>query len=261
MKRKLAGEDGVENGISVIMIVYNEESVIAATLESVLWADEIVVVDSGSTDRTPEICRSFPKVRFIYQPWDGFGKQKNFALKHASNPWVFSLDADESVSPALAAEIRRVINSAACDGYVVKRKNFYGAQWIRHSGWWPDEVLRLFRRNAGRFSDRPVHESVELTGKVGRLENPIEHRSFHSVADFIKKADSYSTLGAELMCQKGYRSSATKAFTHGVYTFFKTYILRLGFLDGRAGLLIAASNAAGVFYRYMKALEMQERES
>lgn len=254
------GMEGVENGISVIMIVNNEEAVLAETLESVRWADEIVVVDSGSTDRTPEICRSFSGVRFVEHPWEGFGRQKNVALAHATHPWVFSLDADECVSPALAAEIRRAVADAACDGYLVKRKNFYGEQWIRHCGWWPDEVLRLFRRDAGRFSDRPVHETVELNGRVGRLDNPLEHRSFHTVADFIRKADAYSTLGARLMREKGRRSSAFKALSHGLFTFFKTYVLRRGFLDGRAGVLIAVSNAVGVFYRYMKALELQERE-
>lgn len=252
---------GVTGGVSVIMIVRNEEGRVAAAIESVAWADEIVVVDSGSTDRTPEICRSFPRVKFYDRPWEGFGRQKNIALGLASFPWVFSLDADERVTPELAQEIGRAVADPTCAGYFVRRKNFYRDRWIRHCGWWPDEVLRLFRREAGRFSDRPVHEAVELDGPAGKLVHPIEHRSFHSVSDFIRKADSYSTLGARLMRERGRGSSAFAALYHGLFTFFKTYVLRRGFLDGRAGVLIAVSNAVGVFYRYMKAMEPEERES
>ena len=249
------------SSISVVIIVKNEEMRISRCLESVSWADEIIVVDSGSSDRTPEICRSFQQVKFFDYPWEGFGKQKNRALGLATSEWVFSLDADETVSPELAIEIRQALHDTTVNGYLVNRKNFYRNQWIRHSGWWPDSVLRLFRRGEGRFSDRLVHEAVELDGRVGTLSFPLEHRSFSSVTDFVKKMDSYSTLGAQLMMEKGRAASPCQAFLHGLFTFFKTYILKRGFLDGRAGLLIAFSNAAGVFYRYMKRLEIEERVS
>lgn len=243
--------------VSAIVITKNEEQRIAACLASLDFADEIIVVDSGSTDHTREICEQNSRVVFYELPWEGFGIQKNRALERASGEWVFSLDADETVPPELAAEIRLVVSGSPHDGYLVRRKNFYRGQWIRHCGWWPDEILRLFRRERGRFNDRLVHESVEVQGSIGRLRHPIEHYSFGSVSDFISKADSYSTLGARLMSDRGRRVSAAGACLHAVATFFKVFFLKGGVLDGRAGLLIAVSNATGVFYRYMKCLELQ----
>ena len=247
--------------ISAIIITKNEEQRINACLMSLDWVDEIVVVDSGSTDRTREICSQNSKVVFHELPWEGFGIQKNRALERASGDWVFSIDADEIVPPELAAEIRGTIRNASCDGYTAKRKNFYRNQWIRHSGWWPDEILRLFRRERGRFNDRLVHESVELTGRPGQLAGCIEHYSFTSVGDFIRKADSYSSPGARVMFDRGKTTSPFKALVRGTATFLKTYILKRGFLDGSAGILIAVSNAAGVFYRHMKCVELQQENN
>ncbi len=243
--------------ISAIVITKNEEQRIGACLDSLAWVDEIVVVDSGSTDRTRQICEAHPRVSFFEMSWEGFGTQKNRALDRATGEWVFSLDADEIVPPELAEEIRRTLVAPVCAGYLVRRKNFYRGQWIRRCGWWPDEILRLFRRDKGRFNDRLVHESVEVAGPIGALQGAIEHRSFRSVSDFIAKADSYSTLGARQMREKGRRATPVGAVTHALATFFKVYLLKRGFLDGGAGLLIASSNAAGVFYRYMKCWELQ----
>ncbi len=243
--------------ISATIITRNEEHTIAGCLASLDFADEIIVVDSGSTDRTREICELNPKVRFHVYPWEGFGIQKNNALDLATGEWIFSIDADETVTPELAAEIRRTVQKPACDGYTVKRKNFYRGRWVRHSGWWPDRILRLFRKGRGRFSDRLVHESVVLDGHPGHLENCIEHRSFRNVGDFFRKGESYSTLGARVMLERGETTSAMNALFRSGLTFFKTLVIKRGFLDGSTGVLIAFSNATGVFYRHMKCLELQ----
>lgn len=245
----------------MIIITQNEAQNIAACLESVQWADEIVVVDSGSTDATEAICRSYSQLKFCLVPWQGFGPQKNQALDRATGDWVLSLDADEIVTPALATEIRAIVQDSDCDGYWVRRKNLYREQWIRYSGWWPDEILRLFRRGKGRFNERLVHESVAVAGHLGRLSGCIEHRSFRSAGDFLAKAQSYSTLGAEQLLNSGRSGSTAQAFGRSLATFFKTYLLKGGILDGRAGLLIAFSNAVGVFYRYMKRLELDDPAS
>lgn len=243
--------------ISAILITKNEEQRIQSCLASLEWADEIIVVDSGSTDRTREFCERNSKVKFYELPWEGFGIQKNRALERASGEWVFSIDADEIVTAELANEIRSIIQNSHYDGYLLKRKNFYRGQWIRHSGWWPDTILRLFRRGKGLFNNRLVHESIEVQGELGELENPVEHHSFRTVSDFIRKADGYSSLGARQMRANNRTATALSACTHTFATFFKVYILKKGILDGQAGLLIAVSNAMGVFYRYMKCIELQ----
>ncbi|HEX9078192.1 MAG TPA: glycosyltransferase family 2 protein [Desulfuromonadaceae bacterium] len=243
--------------ISAIIITRDEEHTIADCLASLDFAAEIVVVDSGSTDRTREICEQNPRVRFYVSPWEGFGVQKNRALDLATGDWIFSIDADETVTPELAAEILRTLQRPACDGYTVKRKNIYREQWVRHSGWWPDRILRLFRKGRGRFSDRLVHETVVLEGAPGRLDNCIEHRSFRNAGDFFRKGESYSTLGARTMVARGERTSAMNALFRSTLTFFKTLVIKRGFLDGSTGVLIAFSNAMGVFYRHMKCLELQ----
>lgn len=245
--------------ISGIVIVKNEEARIGRCLESMHWLDEIVVVDSGSTDGTREICTHYDKVRFFSHEWEGFGRQKNIALQAAVGEWVLSVDADELVTSELVAEIDRVLQSPKCDGYYIQRKNFYRGKWIRHSGWWPDPVLRLFRRDKGRFSDRMVHESVELEGTAGYLKAALEHHSFATVTDFIKKADDYSTLGALMLMQHGRRASASLALLKSFAAFVKTLVVKRGFLDGFSGVLIAYSNATGVFYRYMKCVELRQR--
>lgn len=247
--------------ISAILITKNEEVRIEACLASLGWADEIIVVDSGSIDRTRDLCERNGKVKFFEMPWEGFGIQKNRALDQASGEWIFSIDADEIVSHELAEEILITVQQASYDGYVLKRKNFYRGKWIKHSGWWPDKILRLFRRGKGRFNDRLVHESVEVQGAIGELLNSIEHHSFQSVSDFIRKTDSYSTLGAQQMKFKNRNITTLDACTHAFATFIKVYFLKGGILDGRAGMLIAASNAAGVFYRYIKYMELQDTQA
>lgn len=236
----------------------NEEKNIAACLASLDFVDEIVVVDSGSTDRTEAICRANPKVRFFPHGWEGFGKQKNHALDQATGEWVLAVDADEVITTQLAQEIQRLVTQpGALNGYTVNRKNFYRGQWIRYSGWWPDRIIRLFRREQARFSDRLVHEIVQVDGAVGTLSGCIEHHPFAGPSDFLRKCDSYSTLGARMLVERGQKSSVLRALVKSSFTFFKVLVLKRGVLDGTAGVLIAYSNAAGVFYRHIKFLEMR----
>ena len=246
----------METTVSCIMIVKNEERNIAECLDSLLWADEIVIVDSGSSDLTADICRSYPRVIFRECPWQGFGPQKNLALELATGEWVFSIDADERVTPELAREILRVIENPDYNAYRVKRKNFYRGVWIRHCGWWPDEVLRLFRRGAACFNDRIVHESVQFKGRVGILDEPLEHHSYDSAGDYLYRVDRYSALGAVQLHKKGKKAGLVKIVAKTLFMFIRIYILKRGFLDGRAGLLVAFSSAEVTFYKYMKLAEM-----
>ena len=247
-------------GVSVILITRDEEHVIADCLESVRWADEIVVLDCGSTDRTVEICRSFTDS--VYETdWPGFGIQKNRALARATRDWVLSLDADEWVSPALAAEIQSRLPDTGVNGLVVPFRSSYLGRFMRYGDWRNESHLRLFRRTAGRFSDDPVHERLIVDGEIGTLENPILHYSFATLEEVQDKVNRYSTAGAERRFSDGKRSSLVKALSHASWTFFSGYVLKAGFLDGREGFLLAVSNAEGSFYTYLKLLYLWEDES
>ncbi len=242
--------------ISCIIIVKNEERNIKACLDSLLWADEIIVVDSGSSDRTAQICEAAPKVKLFQRPWEGFGPQKNMALSLASSKWVFSIDADERVSQGLADEILAAIKNPSFEAYRVRRKNRYRGEWVRSSGWWPDEVVRLFRRDKARFTSHVVHEGVDYGGPTGLLENPLEHHSYTGAGDFIKRVDRYSTLGASQLAARGKKASTLNILGRTMLAFVRSYILKKGFLEGRAGLLIAFSTAEVTFYKYMKLSEL-----
>ncbi len=247
-------------GVSVILITRDEEHVIADCLESVRWADEIVVLDCGSTDRTVEICRSFTDS--VYETdWPGFGIQKNRALARATRDWVLSLDADEWVSPALAAEIQSRLPDTGVNGLVIPFRSSYLGRFMRYGDWRNESHLRLFRRTAGRFSDDPVHERLIVDGEIGTLENPILHYSFATLEEVQDKVNRYSTAGAERRFSDGKRSSLVKALSHASWTFFSGYVLKAGFLDGREGFLLAVSNAEGSFYTYLKLLYLWEDES
>lgn len=245
--------------ISAVIITLNEEKKIAACLSSLDFVDEIIVVDSGSTDKTEEICRSYPRVKFYCQPWLGFGPQKNYAVSLATHEWIFSIDADEVVTPELAAEIQATVHDT-CDftGCWVQRKNMYKKQWIKHGGWWPDEVLRIFRKDKGCFNDRRVHESVEIDGSTKELQAALEHYSYNGPEDFVLKMHSYAIAGARQMQDDGRTGGAARAVIRAFAAFVKGYILKRGFLDGRAGLLIAVSGALGVFYKLIKLSELYD---
>ena len=245
--------------LSVVIITLNEEAKIKDCLESVAWADEIIVVDSFSEDSTVEIARNYTDK--IYQrEFAGFGEQKNFALSKTSGDWILSIDADERVTFELQEEIKRTLANPRACGYYMRVKSYFLGKWIKHCGWWPGYHLRLFRRDCGRFTDRLVHEAVQVDGPTAKLKNPLEHHPYSSVSDLIKKADRYSTLGAKAMLAEGRSCSCCTALTHSAFAFLKTYFIKLGILDGWRGLAIAFSNAVGAFYKYMKCVEIKEQQ-
>ena len=243
--------------LSVALVTLNEEERLRACLESVAWADEIVVVDALSHDKTVQIAREFTD-RVIARPWPGFAAQKNFGLAEAGGDWILSLDADEQVSPELREEILRTLDAdGPHDGYRVPRRNLFGGQWVRHGGLWPDWQLRLFRRGRGRFVERAVHESVEVSGTVGRCRGPLVHRSYRDVADFLARADRYSSLAAEEWVRRGRKVHAADFVLRPAGRFLSMYILKLGCLDGVRGLLLASLYAYYVFIRSVKAWERE----
>ena len=238
--------------LSVTVITKNEAHNIEACLRSVAFADEVIVLDSGSTDDTVQIARSMGAAVRTSPDWQGFGIQKNRALALASSDWVLSLDADERVPPELQAEIRSALEDSAFDVYSFPRLSSYCGQYMHHSGWYPDRVTRLFRRHAARFSDDLVHEKIMTSRKVGQLHSPLLHESFRNLDVVLDKTNRYSTAGAQSLLNKGKTASVSKALGHGLWAFVRTYFLRLGFLDGRMGLVLAISNAEGTYYRYLK---------
>ena len=238
--------------LSVTVITKNESHNIEACLRSVAFADEIVVLDSGSTDDTLQKARSMGARVSVSADWQGFGIQKNRALALAASDWVLSLDADERLSDELQTEIRAALAAPAFDVYSLPRLSSYCRQYIHHSGWYPDRVTRLFRRNSAVFSNDLVHEKLLTHDKVGELRSVLLHESFRDFESVLDKVNRYSSAGAQSLFDKGRRSSPAKAFVHGLWAFFRTYFLRLGFLDGRMGFVLAVSNAEGSYYRHLK---------
>lgn len=246
--------------LSVIVIAKDEEATIHRCLESVAWVDEIVLVDSGSTDATQSISRDLGAKVHSTADWPGFGPQKNRALDLATGDWVLSLDADEWLTPKLQAEVRNTVASPGPhSAFRVPRASYFCGRLMRHSGWWPDPVLRLFRRGRARFSDDLVHERLIVDGTVGELSYPLMHESFASLEEVLDKVNRYSSAGAQMMVADGRAGSLTSAAAHGAWTFIRTYVLEAGFMDGREGFMLAVSNAEGVYYRYLKAWLLGKR--
>jgi len=242
--------------LSVIIITKNETSYIGRCLESVLWADEIIVLDSGSQDDTVAICRQYTDK--VYQTdWPGFGIQKQRALAKATGDWVLSIDADEIVTAELRAEIEQVLQQDKFQGYEIPRLSSYCGRKMRHGGWWPDYVLRLFRRSAGHFSEAVVHEKIIVTGKVDRLVSPFLHDTAVNLEEILHKVNSYSSLGAQMLYEKGVRSSMSKAVLKALWTFNRTYWIKAAFLDGHQGLMLSISNAEATYYKYLKLMYLQ----
>jgi len=238
--------------LSVILITKNEAANIRACLESVAWADEIIVVDSGSTDDTTAIAREMG-AKVYEHDWPGFGPQKNRALGYAGKEWVFSIDADERVTPELRAEIENVLMAEqASDSYLVPRVSNYCGRFMYHSGWYPDLLLRLFKRGKAHFTDDLVHERLVVEGSSDKLTSQLLHYAFDDIEEVLHKVNQYSTAGAAMMYKRGKKSSLIGAVVRGLWSFFRTYILRGGILDGREGLMLAISNAEGTYYRYLK---------
>ena len=241
--------------ISVTIISKNEAHNIRDCLESVLWADEIILVDQFSTDGTAEIAREFG-AKVFQEPWLGFARQKNFALSKAEGSWILSLDADERATPLLRQEIEETINlKEACNGYYIGRKNFFCNQWIRHGGWHPDYNLRLFRKNAGHFQERAVHEKVVVDGDTGYLSHPIEHYTYISVADYLKRLERYSRLAASEISGRKRWTRWHTLILRPLFTFVNMYLLRRGILDGTPGLFLAVSYAYYTFLKYYRFYE------
>jgi glycosyltransferase involved in cell wall biosynthesis len=238
--------------LSAIIIARNEARNIGACLDTLAFCDERIVVDGDSDDGTPEIARA-RGARVATAAWQGFGAQKNFALSLASGDWVLSIDADERVAPGLAHAIEGALGRQGVDGYEMPRRSSFLGREMRHSGWSPDYVLRLFRRGRARFTDDLVHERVVCEGPVGRLAESLLHYPVIGLEDAVGRMDRYSTAGAEMLAASGRRVSFGSGIAHGLWSFFRAYVWRLGFLDGREGFLLAVANAEGTYYRYMKA--------
>ncbi|MBI2216385.1 MAG: glycosyltransferase family 2 protein [Candidatus Rokubacteria bacterium] len=245
--------------LSVTIVTWNEEERLAACLESVTWADEIIVVDAGSEDKTVEIARGFTDQVFT-RSWVGFAAQKNFALDRASGDWVLSLDADEAVTPELRDEIVKILASGEGPaGYAVPRRNVFWGRWVRHGRLYPDWQIRLFRRGRGRFVDRSVHESVAIDGTVGRLDGALVHRSYRDVADFLARTNRYTTLAADEWVRAGRSVGLGDLAVRPLGRFLSMYLVHRGFLDGWRGFLLAVLYAYYVFIRSAKIWERARR--
>ena len=242
--------------ISAYILTYNEAEKIEAAVASVLWADEVVVIDSFSIDRTAEIATKLG-TRVVEVPFNGFGDLRNRAVDACKHDWIFSLDADERCTEAVRDEILALLaGSPAHDVYLLPRRSYMMGRWIRGSGWYPNfRQPQLFRKGCMRYTLEPVHEGFEnLSGKpLGTLSNAIWQFPFRNLEEVIKKMNRYSSLGAPKLANK--RVSMASALGHGVWSFLKHYIFKLGFIDGWAGFVIAFGNFEGTFYRYAKRYE------
>jgi (heptosyl)LPS beta-1,4-glucosyltransferase len=244
--------------LSVTVITRDEEAQIGACLESVGWADEIVVIDTGSADRTLEICRKYtPYVET--HPWEGYAAAKNAAIERATGDWILSLDADERVSAELHGEIaalRQQSPASLADGYAIPRRNYLWGRWLRYGGLYPDYQIRLFKRGRGCFKARRVHESVQIDGRVQRLQQPLEHYSYQRLSDVIQRLDRYTDLAALDLREQGQPFRVTALVTRPLGRFLRNYVLKQGFRDGIPGLIMAVSYAYSVFSREAKLWEL-----
>ncbi len=250
--------------LSVAIITKNEEANLARTLASVQFADEIIILDSASTDRTVEIARSF-NAKVYDEDWKGFSGSKNSAIEKCTGMWILSLDADEELSPELQQQIKTVLPSnPPTDAYYLRRRNLFLGRWIKHGGFYPDPKLRLFRRTAAnftttpRFQSRPVHETITFDGEASTLDYDLIHHAYPTLETYIEHMDRYSTLGCELLVESGKVSRSLPAFVCNVLlipqlTFIWNYIFRLGFLDGREGLLLHLYHSTYTSWKYAKA--------
>jgi glycosyltransferase involved in cell wall biosynthesis len=244
--------------LSVIIPCFNEEAMIGDCLASVAFADEILVVDSFSTDRTVEIaCRSTPRV-LQHEFWS-HGAQNNWAIPQAKHDWVLIVDADERVTPELASEVTRLLAAPDCDGYWIRRRNFFLGRELRHGSGSKDSVLRLFRRDKGRYQEKHVHSQVELNGRGGSCRGTLLHYSYQSLDDFTRKGHRFTRGGALSALEQGTHSSAGGMLIHALGRFLKSYLLKRGFLDGTEGLIYAFMEADHTFLKYAKLWELERK--
>jgi glycosyltransferase involved in cell wall biosynthesis len=247
--------------VSAVVIAFNEERNIGACLESLRWTDEIVVVDSGSSDGTLEIARRYTDKVFDV-PWKGFGPQKQAAVERASHDMVLNVDCDERVMPALAGEIEGLLaREDIAAAYTVPRRTFVGKKEIRHCGWYPDRTTRLFDRTKSRFTADLVHERVDVSGETRPLRNHLLHHSFSGIGEILGKMNRYSDLSAQQMFERGRKGNVIDLTLRPGFAFFKSYFLRMGFLDGFEGYVISATTALLTFTKYVKLRELERKRS
>ena len=245
--------------LTVTVITHNEAPHIVEALQSVAWADEIVVVDSGSTDETVGRAQPYAS-RIEVRPWTGYGTQKNYAASLATHDWILSIDADERVSPLLAGELRQLLASGpSANGYEISRVSHYLGRWIRTTDWYPDFHVRLYNRSVARWSEHAVHESIHCPGRVERLRGELLHYPYRDVSEHLAKIDRYTTLLAEQWAAEGRRTSAWQSVVYPRLAFLRNFVLRRGFMDGHTGLVVSLLNSYYVFLKYAKLFEMQQR--
>lgn len=246
-------------GLSAVVITYNEGRNIKRCLDSVKWTDEIIVVDSFSTDKTKVIARNY-KTKIFNLKFLGYSKTKNFGIRKAKNEWILSIDADEVVSDSLKKEILHKIRRTNLNGFYVPRKVFFLNKWINHCGWYPDYQLRLFRKKSGRFDEEKlVHENVNVAGKVGYLKNDLLHFSYRDLNQYFAQFNKYTTLAALNMAKDNKSFSLFKLFFNPTFTFFKMYVMKSGFLDGFAGFTICFMSSFYNFVKYIKLWELTKK--
>ena len=240
-----------EHTLTVVIVAKNEARNITECVASAAFADEVVVLDSGSTDRTAALAAA-AGARVVQTDWPGYGPQVARGFRLATSAWVLSLDADERISEALRAELLAALRSGAFDGYRIPRLSEFCGRFIQHSGWRPDHTLRLGRRTVSGFSDHFLHAHMTVTGRIGELRNPLVHYSYPDIHDVLEKLDRYSSGNARDMAAAGKSGGVGKAVMHGFFAFVRSYFFRLGFLDGGHGLMLAVYNAEYTYYKYIK---------
>jgi glycosyltransferase involved in cell wall biosynthesis len=249
--------------VSAIVVCFNEEERIEECLESIRWCDEIVVVDSFSTDATPEICRRYTN-RFIQRPWPGYRDQKAYAHLQATKEWVLLVDADERVPSALRDEIKDALtrDGGVYSGYAVPRLVYYLDRWWRRGGWYPDYDVRLFKRERATWGGTDPHEKILVDGKVSRLKNPLHHLSYRNIEDHIRRINRFTSISSKELRDQGGRWRLSDALLRPAARFFRSYIVKRGFMDGFAGFYVALTAAVYVFLKYAKLweIELEERK-
>lgn len=245
--------------LGIAIITKNAAAHLNECLLAAKWADQIVILDSGSSDQTLEIAQSHQVAVHHTSDWPGFGIQKNRALAYLNTDWILALDADEILTPALTDSIRAAISNPTADIYQLARLSNYCGRWIRHSGWQPDHLPRLFKRGCAQYSEDLVHERLLYSGAAPLLAGELLHYSFDNLDDVLDKVNRYSSAGARQRLAKGEKSGLFKAIYKGLWAFLRTYVLQRGFLDGREGFILAVSNAEGTYYRYLKLMYLAEQ--
>ena len=244
--------------LSVIVVTKNEAHNIVDCIQSVQFADEIIIFDSGSTDGTPDICRQFTPHVVVTADWPGDGPQKNRALEIATGEWVLCLDADERLTPELAKEIQATVLNAQENAFSIPYRSTYCGRLIRFGDWRGEEHTRLFKRNKAKFTEDIVHCHLKVEGSIGKLKEYIIHHPFHHMGALLHKMNDYSTQSAKNHFNRGKKATLWTALSHSIWSFFRGYFLKMGFLDGREGFLLAVSNAEGTYYRYLKLMYLWE---